>query len=428
MYNQLGRHIATGSYKSDFWSSNNNSMRKKLLDFQKQWKARRAHVMKAPFHVPDSPAHVEKDIYIIPKKALQELVVDLKFDEKDLELYDSLNSDITFLKESCKSKALCKQFYDWLGYEMRFLIVCDAIAEYQSRPIDAAPAPAAAPAGAATPAALADDADEGDDTGDAGKDGEKRQDPHHFLAWDLNEIRSIPWNEMRFTEIKDSSECYSSWPACIAFFYITELPKSFPDVDGALHKLWLQSYASPMKAEDLDSTPIAFSKEETEWCKKTIESLQRGLTASQREERGLPVSRLRPARTKQSVQVAQAAKSKGAQDDVRQADAAEASDECDISPSLKTPRRCVCIYPMRNLHNMHYLLNMRNMRNLHNMQCIIMHYMCNMHNMRNMHYMRNMHNTHNMHYMRNMRNMRNLRNWLNLHSDYVLQQQEESWR
>ena len=240
-------------------------MKKKLIDYQKQWKARRGNILKAPFHVPDAKEHVEKDVYVIDKKALQEMVVDLQFNKKDLEHYDTLNSDATFLKESCRTKALCNKLYDWLGYEMRFLVVCDAIAQYQSRPLEDAPL---LPAGTA-PAAAAGQNDDGDGAGDdddgaggAGGDGvggaggaagDKRPDPHHFMAWDLAEVLSVPWNEMRFTEISDSSECYSFWPACIVFFYITELPKKFPEVDGALHKLWQRTYSSPMKADDLDS-------------------------------------------------------------------------------------------------------------------------------------------------------------------------------
>ena len=331
-------------------------MKKKLIDYQKQWKARRGNILKAPFHVPDAKEHVEKDVYVIDKKALQEMVVNLQFNKKDLEHYDTLNSDATFLKESCRTKALCNKLYDWLGYEMRFLVVCDAIAQYQSRPLEDAPP---LPAGTA-PAAAAGQNDDGDGAGDdddgaggAGGDGvggaggaagDKRPDPHHFMAWDLAEVLSVPWNEMRFTEISDSSECYSFWPACIVFFYITELPEKLPEVDGALHKLWQRTYSSPMKAEDLDSTPIAFNDEETAWCKKTIEALQRGLTAEQRAERGLPpVRQQRQARTKQSQQLVQAAKRKRGQDDVPQGGAAEASDESDISPALKTPRRYVCV-------------------------------------------------------------------------------------
>ena len=47
------------------------------MDYQKQWKARRGHILKAPFHVPDAKKHVEKDIYVLDKKALHEQVVDL---------------------------------------------------------------------------------------------------------------------------------------------------------------------------------------------------------------------------------------------------------------------------------------------------------------------------------------------------------------
>ena len=159
-----------------------------------------------------------------------------------------------------------------------------------------------------------------------------------------NEVLSIQWNEMRYTEIQDSSDSYSFWHACILFFYVSDLPKKFPDIDGALHKLWMQTYKSPMKAEDLESTPIGFKEEETAWCKQTIESLQRLLTAEQREKLGLRPPTKRQARTKLSQQQAQAEKRKGAQNTVPRGDAAEASDESDdvpALPGLKTARRCV---------------------------------------------------------------------------------------
>ena len=68
---------------------------------------------------------------MLGKKDIQEVVVDLSFKETDLEQYvkyDTLNSDICFLKKQCKTKAHCKQLYQWLGLEMRFLVSLDAIA------------------------------------------------------------------------------------------------------------------------------------------------------------------------------------------------------------------------------------------------------------------------------------------------------------
>jgi len=44
-------------------------MKKKLMDYQKQWKARRGHILKAPFHVPDAKEHVEKNVYVVDKKS-----------------------------------------------------------------------------------------------------------------------------------------------------------------------------------------------------------------------------------------------------------------------------------------------------------------------------------------------------------------------
>ena len=61
-------------------------MKNKLIDYQKEGKARSGHILKAPFHVPDAKKHVEKDIYVLDKKALHEQVVDLQFDKTDLEL------------------------------------------------------------------------------------------------------------------------------------------------------------------------------------------------------------------------------------------------------------------------------------------------------------------------------------------------------
>ena len=321
-------------------------MKKKLTDYQKQWKARRTHILKEPFFIADAPDHKKNGVYMIGKKDLQEIVVDLCFKEKDLEQYDTLNSNICFLKDQCKTKANCQQLYEWLGLEMRFLVALDAIAQYQSRPIDpVAPAGGASAATPSTPGDKNDDADKPSDDEPAAGGGAppRRQDPHHFLNWDVaDSLFSIPWNEMGFADVQDSADLYSFWPACILFFYVPDLPKKFPKVDNALHKLWQQTYKSAMKAEDLDSTPITFTDEEAEWCKKSIESLQRLLTDAQREERGLPTGLRRgTARTKKSAQdkaAAAAAAGQGAQDSVRRRAAAETSDDSDVAPGLKVPR------------------------------------------------------------------------------------------
>ena len=165
-------------------------MKKKLTDYQKQWKARRAHILKAPFYIPDAPEHKENGVYMIGKKDLQEIVVDLCFKEKDLEQYDTLNSNICFLKDQCKTKANCQQLYEWLGLEMRFLVALDAIAQYQSRPIDpVAPAGGASAATPSTPGDKNDDADKPSDDEPAAGGGAppRRQDPHHFLYWDVTD-------------------------------------------------------------------------------------------------------------------------------------------------------------------------------------------------------------------------------------------------
>ena len=148
---------------------------------------------------------------------------------------------------------------------------------------------------------------------------------------------------MGFTDVQDSADRYSFWPACIFYFYVPDLLKKFSEVYAALHKLWQQSYKSAMKAENLDSTPITFTDEEVLLCKKGIESsgLQRFLTDAQREERGLSTGLRRTARTKKSAQekaAAAAAAGQGAQDSVRRRAAAETSDDSDLAPTLKVPR------------------------------------------------------------------------------------------
>ena len=138
----------------------------------------------------------------------------------------------------------------------------------------------------------------------------------------------------QMTNQRQVADRYSFWPACILFFYVPDLPKKL----AVLHKLWQQTYKSAMKAENLDSTPISF---EAEWCKKSIESLQRLLTDAQREERGISTGLRRTARTKKSAQekaVAAAAAGQGAQDSVLRRAAAETSDDSDLAPTLKVPR------------------------------------------------------------------------------------------
>ena len=175
---------------------------------------------------------------------------------------------------------------------MRFLVALDAIAQYQLRPIvPVALASGAGTATSSTPGDKNDDTDKPSDDEPAAGGGvpPRRQNPHHFSNWDVTaSLFSILWNEMGFTDVQDSADRYSFWPACIFYFYVPDLLKKFSEVDAALHKLWQQSYKSAMKAKNLDSTPITFTDEAASWCKKSIESLQRILTDAQREERGLP--------------------------------------------------------------------------------------------------------------------------------------------
>ena len=185
------------------------------------------------------------------------------------------------------------------------------------------------------------------------------------------EIGTTTPTSRQMTNQRQVADRYSFWPACILFFYVPDSPKK-------LHKLWQQTYKSAMKAENLDSTPISFTDEEAEWCKKSIESLQRLLTDAQREERGLSTGLCRAARTKKSAQekaAAAAAAGQGAQGSVRRRAAAETSDDSDLAPTLKVPRGWVC-WSLHNLHNEHNEHNLHNEHNIHNLH--------NMHNMHNL--------------------------------------------
>ena len=93
---------------------------------------------------------------------------------------------------------------------MRFLIALDAIAQYQSRPIDpVAPAGGAGAATPSTPGDKNDDADKQSDDEPAAGGGAppRRQDPRHFLNV-TDSLFSIQWNEMGFADVQDSADLY----------------------------------------------------------------------------------------------------------------------------------------------------------------------------------------------------------------------------
>ena len=75
--------ICTISSETDFWSPY-GAIKKKLMDYQKQWKARCAHILKAPFNIPDAPEHNENGVYMLGKKDLQEVVVELTVSRKQI--------------------------------------------------------------------------------------------------------------------------------------------------------------------------------------------------------------------------------------------------------------------------------------------------------------------------------------------------------
>ena len=60
---------------------------------------------------------------VIRKKNLQQKPIDLQWDSKMLMHYEGLNADAPSLKEQRKSKGQFKYLYDWLGLQLRFLVV-----------------------------------------------------------------------------------------------------------------------------------------------------------------------------------------------------------------------------------------------------------------------------------------------------------------
>ena len=273
-----------------------------MKDYQKQFKHRRAKVLKEPFEMPDAPKVVESGIAIHAKKELEDIEVDLKFDQDDIAKYDDLNSALRaeFLNR-CQTKEFCQNLLSWIALEMRFLLVCDALPTYKQK---ALPPPDDTGHGSALALAAAganhddDDDSHGEAGGGDGGDGvgvpkslQKSADPLDFLHWDVLNSDSIPFKDMGFGGRVKTFEIECFHAACILFFYSDKLTQMHSEVSNALHAAWLLSYKRAMNAPALKRPPLDYSAEEKNWCEATIDFMEGQLDENQRIGHGLPTSR-----------------------------------------------------------------------------------------------------------------------------------------
>ena len=283
-----------------------------MKDYQKQFKHRRAKVLKEPFEMPDAPKVVESGIAIHAKKELEDIEVDLKFDQDDIAKYDDLNSALRaeFLNR-CQTKEFCQNLLSWIALEMRFLLVCDALPTYKQK---ALPPPDDTGHGSALALAAAganhddDDDSHGEAGGGDGRGGvgvpkslQLSADPLDFLHWDVLNLDSIPFKDMGIGAPDDTLEIKCFHAPCILFFFSDKLTQMHSEVSNALHAAWLHSYKKAMNAADLKRPPLDYSPEERNWCDATIDFMEGQLDENQRIARGLPTRR---ASTRTKVVVA----------------------------------------------------------------------------------------------------------------------------
>jgi len=58
-----------------------------MKEYQKQFKSRRSKILKDPFEIPDAPKVVESGMAVHSKKDLENIDIDLKFDQDDIQKY-----------------------------------------------------------------------------------------------------------------------------------------------------------------------------------------------------------------------------------------------------------------------------------------------------------------------------------------------------
>ena len=300
IYNALIRHTDKNKFTADFWNQFKGTQTK-MKDYQKQFKHRRAKILKEPFEMPDAPKVVESGIAIHAKKELEDIEVDLKFDQDDIAKYDDLNSALRaeFLNR-CQTKEFCQNLLSWIALEMRFLLVCDALPTYKQK---ALPPPDDSGNVSALASGGAGDDDDDESHGEAGggvgggggvgvpKSRQRSSDPLDFLHWDVLNLDSIPFKDMGFGAPQDTLEIECFHAACILFFNSDKLTQMHPEVSNALHAAWLHSYKRAMNATDLRRPPLDYSPEKLNWCQATVDFMEGQLDENQRIARGLPTRR-----------------------------------------------------------------------------------------------------------------------------------------
>ena len=313
VYNGLVKHVDKNRFTTDFFSGY-KAMQTKMKDYQQKYNARRANILKEPFEMPDAPKVVESGIVMHGKKELQNLEIDLRFDQDDIDKYDELNGSVKaeFLNR-CQSKEMCQNLLAWISLEMRFLHVCDALPTHAKKTLQQTDA--IRHASALATGRTGDDDDGapedngggggGEDDGEGGggdvggvpKSLQKSADIHNFLHWNIYNF-DIPFKEMGYdaagaagAAAAATTQKKSFHAACILFFYSDKLTQMHSEVSNALHAAWQLQFRKVMQADDLKRPPLDYSEEEKNWCMATIDFLESQLTEDERVSRGLPLRR-----------------------------------------------------------------------------------------------------------------------------------------
>jgi hypothetical protein len=268
----------------------------KMKDYQKQYKARRSKILKEPFTMPDAPNIVEHGVAVHGKKELQDIDMHLRFDQDDIDKYESLNAKPEFLNR-CQSKEMCQNLLSWIALELRFLHICDALPTHAQKTIDRTE-DESVPTSALAAGGGDDDGDDGDGedqevdgAGGAPKSLTACEDIHNFLHWNVLELDGIAFDKMELGDAAQTAAKKSFHAACILFFYSDHLTKKYSAVSNALHAAWKYQFKKVMQPDDLKRPPLIYDSEETNWCAATIDFLERQLTDDERVARSLPQRR-----------------------------------------------------------------------------------------------------------------------------------------
>jgi hypothetical protein len=293
VYNALIKHVDKNKFGTDFLTAFKVTQTK-MKDYQKQYKARRSKILKEPFTMPDAPNIVEHGVAVHGKKELQDIDMHLRFDQDDIDKYESLNAKPEFLNR-CQSKEMCQNLLSWIALELRFLHICDALPTHAQKTIDRTEDESVSALAAGGGDDDGDDGDgedqEVDGAGGAPKSLTACEDIHNFLHWNVLELDGIAFDKMELGDAAQTAAKKSFHAACILFFYSDHLTKKYSAVSNALHAAWKYQFKKVMQPDDLKRPPLIYDSEETNWCAATIDFLERQLTDDERVTRSLPQRR-----------------------------------------------------------------------------------------------------------------------------------------